>query len=55
LAQVQKTSPETVALAGEFADVVEELERVEVAVKKVTEEMPNHPSLGLMHLHHRES
>lgn len=53
LANLQKTSPETVALAGEYADVVDQLIRVESTLKQVQKTQPKHPALGMMHLHYQ--
>lgn len=53
MAKVQKDTPETIALAGEYADVVEDLQRVTEQIQKLMEENPDHPTMGLVHLHHQ--
>lgn len=53
LAKLQQTSPEAVALAGEYADMLEEFGRVDRLLKKMMAEQPNHASLEVMHVHYQ--
>ncbi|SNX82474.1 related to SAS10 - involved in silencing [Melanopsichium pennsylvanicum] len=53
LAKLQQTSPEAVALAGEYADMLEEFGRVDNLVKIMTAEQPSHASLEVMHVHYQ--
>lgn len=53
LAKLQQTSPEAVALAGEYADMLEEFGRVDHLLKKMMAEQPNHASLEVMHVHYQ--
>lgn len=53
LAKLQQTSPEAVALAGEYADMLEEFGRVDSLIKKLTVEQPKHASLEIMHVHYQ--
>ena len=51
LAKLQRTSPETIALAGEYADMLEELTKVNAGLKKIAVEKPGHPIIEVLHLH----
>lgn len=53
LAKLQKESPETVALAGEFADMIEEFAKVDTELKRMMAKNKHSPSLELLHLHHQ--
>lgn len=53
LAKLQQTSPEAVALAGEYADMLEEFGRVDHLLNKTMAEQPNHASLEVMHVHYQ--
>ncbi|CAO1622500.1 unnamed protein product [Sympodiomycopsis kandeliae] len=53
LANLQKISPETVALAGDYADSVDQLIRVESTLAEVQKTQPKHEALGMMHLHYQ--
>ncbi|SPO21790.1 related to SAS10 - involved in silencing [Ustilago trichophora] len=53
LAKLQQTSPEAVALAGEYADMLEEFGRVDNLLKTMMAEQPNHASLEVMHVHYQ--
>lgn len=53
LAKLQQTSAEAVALAGEYADMLEEFGRVDDLLKKMMAEQPNHASLEVMHVHYQ--
>lgn len=53
LAKLQQTSPEAVALAGEYADMLEEFGRVDNLLKTMIAEQPNHASLEVMHVHYQ--
>ncbi len=53
LAKLQQTSPEAVALAGEYADMLEDFGRVDSLLKKMMVEQPNHASLEVMHVHYQ--
>lgn len=51
LAQLQKASPETVALAGEYADAVDQLLLTETVLEEFARLNPKHEGLGMFHLH----
>lgn len=53
LAKLQQTSPEAVALAGEYADMLEEFGRIDHLLKTMMAEQPNHASLEVMHVHYQ--
>lgn len=53
LAKLQQASPEAVALAGEYADMLEEFGRVDKLLKTMTAEQPDHASLQVMHVHYQ--
>lgn len=53
IAKIQKETPETMALIGEFADMVQDMNNVTNRMKLLQEANPDHPSLGLLHLHHQ--
>ncbi|KAN0060645.1 something about silencing protein 10 [Thecaphora frezii] len=53
LAKLQRISPETVALAGEYADTMEDFVKVDAMLKKLMAEKPGQSGLELVHLHHQ--
>ena len=53
LAKLQQTSPETVALAGEYADMLEEFGRADQRLKTIMAEHPNHARLEVLHVHYQ--
>lgn len=53
VARVQKTTPETIALAGEFADIVDDVSRNIETINEAMAKNPDDPSMGLMQLHHQ--
>lgn len=53
LVKLQQMSPEAVALAGEYADMLEEFGRVDQSLKKTMAEHPNHASLEVKHVHYQ--
>lgn len=53
LAKLQQSSPEAVALAGEYADMLEDFGRVDTLLKKMMVEKPKHASLEVMHVHYQ--
>ncbi|KAF8587581.1 hypothetical protein K439DRAFT_810748 [Ramaria rubella] len=50
---LEKTSPETLALAREWDDIVRDLVRVQRRLDNVESNTPDPMSLGLSHLHHQ--
>jgi U3 small nucleolar RNA-associated protein 3 len=53
IARVQRDTPETIALIGEFADVVDDLNAITNRMANLQTMSPDHPSLGLLHVHHQ--
>lgn len=53
LVQLQKTSPETIALAGEYADAVEQMIRIKSALPDFEKATPQHKGLGMIHMHYQ--
>ncbi|PWN40828.1 hypothetical protein IE81DRAFT_304629 [Ceraceosorus guamensis] len=54
LAKVQRETPETIALIGDYADCVDQLSEVQAAMHAAEQQLPKKdPSLALMHIHHQ--
>ncbi|EST06310.1 Sas10/Utp3/C1D [Kalmanozyma brasiliensis GHG001] len=53
LAKLQQSSPEAVALAGEYADMLEDFGRADALLKKMMVEQPKNASLEVMHVHYQ--
>ncbi|SJX61167.1 related to SAS10-involved in silencing [Sporisorium reilianum f. sp. reilianum] len=53
LAKLQQTSPEAVALAGEYADMLEEFGRAHGMLKNMLIKHPGHVSLQVMHVYYQ--
>ncbi|CDW98193.1 hypothetical protein [Sporisorium scitamineum] len=53
LAKLQQISPEAVALAGEYADMLEEFGRADSMLKQIMSAHPEHASLQVMHVYYQ--